>query len=112
MKIVKNRQFKAKVTVDFPADDGAVETQSFTARFRALSVPEIAEHKLLDTAGQDAFLKAVLMGWEGLTDDRDGEEVPLVFSPEAMTMVLSDLFVRRAVIDTYQAQLMGAKRGN
>jgi len=112
MKIVKNRQFKAKVSVDFPTDEDTVETQSFTALFRALSVPELAEHHLLDAAGQDAFLADVLIGWEGLTDDRDGEEVPLVFSPEAMTMVLSDLFVRRAVIDTYQAQLMGAKRGN
>lgn len=112
MKIVKNRQFKAKVTVNFPSDEGAVESQSFMALFRALSVPELAEHHLLDAAGQDAFLADVLIGWDRLTDDRDGEDVPLIFSPEARTMILTDVFVRRAVIDTYQAQLMGAKRGN
>ncbi len=112
MKIVKSRSFKAKVTVDFPTDEGAVETQSFMALFRALSVPELSEHHLLDAAGQDAFLADVLIGWEGLTDDRDGEEVPLTFSPAARTMILTDVFVRRAVIDTYQAKLAGAKRGN
>lgn len=111
MKLIKNRPFTAKITVDYPAVEGGVE-QSFTGHFIALPMKELEKFNIGTVEDQDTFLERVFVGWSGLLDDRDGEGVPLEFSAEARAMLLDDLFLRRAVLETYSQTLAGVRRGN
>ncbi len=112
MKIVKNRTFSQKVVVTIPNDDGGTDQQSFTGRFKVLSTDEIAAHHLGTDEGQTAYCREIFIGWDDLTEDREGEDRPFEFSVGNHALLMSDVFVRRAVIDTYTAALTGAKRGN
>ena len=48
-------------------------------------------------------------GWEGLIDS---EDAPFDVTPENRTALLSDMAVRRAIIETFQNEMMGLRRGN
>lgn len=111
MKITRNRTFRVPVTISIP-DGDRVQTSSFTAQFRALSTEDLAEHRLGTLEEQDAYLSAFLVGWEGLIDDLDGEEKPFEFSEANRRVLISDVFVRRALLEAYSAAMLGAKRGN
>lgn len=113
MKFIKHRPFKARVKVEFPAQDGeGVDVQEFTAHFVALPVDEIAALEVATDAGQPAYLRRVLVGWDGITDDSDGKDAPFAFSPEALEMLIGDFLTRNALMTTYFSHLTGAKRGN
>lgn len=111
MKITRHRTFRATVTVSVPDGDKQT-TSSFTALFKALSTEDLAEHRLGTIEEQDAYLQAFLIGWEGLIDDLDGEEKPFEFSEVNRRLLISDVFVRRALLDAYSQAMLGAKRGN
>ena len=111
MKIVRDRTFRTKVTVTVP-DGDTVQSSSFTAHFRALSTDDLAEHRLGTIEEQDAYLAAFLVGWEGLIDDLDGVEKPFEFSEANRRQLISDVFVRRALLDAYAQAMVGAKLGN
>lgn len=111
MKILKERSFRKKIEVEFPAEDGP-ERQSFVAVFRVLK-PDALEGRYLRTdEEQRAFLADVLVGWDGLTEDRDGHDAPFLFSAENRNELLSDVFVRRAVLKTYLDAMTGVAAGN
>lgn len=110
MKIVKDRTFKAKVTVEFPAEDGS-EIQSFTGHFKALSMPELISLIEGKEDPSETFPK-FLIGWDGLTDDREGKDDPFPFSLENVQLLAGDVFVARAIQQAYVAAISGAKRGN
>lgn len=111
MKITRTRTFRATVTVTVP--DGDLQTSStFTAVFKALSTEDLAEHRLGTIEEQDAYLQAFLVGWEGLIDDLDGTEKPFEFSEANRRLLISDVFVRRALLEAYSGAMVGAKRGN
>lgn len=107
-KISKNPEFSHQVKVKTPTDTGFSE-QTFTARFRALTISEADQHDSMSTSGTNAFLRDVLIGWEGIVD-ADGEAVP--FSDAARQALIDIPFVRVALLDTYNLALIGAKRGN
>lgn len=110
MKIVKNRTFKAKVTVEFPAEEGT-EVQSFMGHFKALSMPELISLVEGKEDPAETFPK-FLVGWDGLTDDREGKDEPFLFSQENLLILAADVFVARAIHQAYVAAVSGAKRGN
>lgn len=114
MRISSTRYFTATVAVAMPTTAGspADEDMTFTARFRALTTDEFQAHDLGSGEGQNAYLRDVLCGWEGLIDDTDGEDKPLAFTPEHRDALIRDFFVRRALMETYAQALAGAKRGN
>lgn len=111
MKIVKDRQFRRRVDVEFPAEDG-VEVQSFTALFLALQAERMEGRFLRTDEEQSGFLSEVLIGWEGLSEDRGDEVAPYPFSPGNLRELLQDVFVRRALLKTYLDAMAGVKRGN
>ncbi len=111
MKILKQRTFHRRVDVEFPVEEG-VEVQSFTAHFLALKPAELENRYLKTDEDQMGFLSDVLIGWSGLTDDTGAAEQPFPFSPENRAELLSDVFVRRAVLASYLAAMAGAKSGN
>lgn len=108
LKIVKNPEFTSKVKVQVPLEGGPQE-QSFTARFRALSVSETEAFNMLTTESVSEWLRRILIGWEGVRDE-DGDELP--FSDAAREQLIDVPFVRMAVIAAYNAAMLGAKRGN
>lgn len=114
MRLSATRQFSATVVVNMPTATGAPadEDMTFTARFRALTTDEFQAHDLASGEGQNAYLRDVLCGWEGLVDDTGGEDKPLAFTPENRDALIRDFFVRRALMETYAQALAGAKRGN
>ena len=111
MKIVKNRTFRTKVSVELPTEAG-FETVSFVGVFKALTQEELEAAAFGTNAEQRAFISQVLIGWDGVTDDQDGSDKPYPFSPENRDLLLQDIFIMRAVNLAYAAALSGAKRGN
>lgn len=70
----ENTLFDYPVTVKVPAPGGAVEEQTFTAKFRLLPADEL--RRMTDDGGSNRdFLKRVLGGWEGIADHK-GKALP------------------------------------
>lgn len=110
LKLVKNPEFTAPVTVQVPTESGQIE-HSFKARFRALTRSEEAEYDALSASSTDEFMRRVLVGWDGLQDE-NGKD--LKFSPEAVSLLLDLHYIRQALIVAYTSVLAGKnpKRGN
>lgn len=111
MKILKQRTFRRRVDVEFPTEDG-VEVQSFTAHLLALKPDQMEGRYARTDEEQMGLLCDVLIGWDGLTDDGGAVEQPFLFSVENRAELLSDVFVRRAVLAAYFAAMAGVKTGN
>lgn len=107
LKIVKNPEFTATVKVSMPQPGGFSEA-SFTARFRALTVSQAEEFNLMTTEGTTDYLRAILIGWEGVADD-DGD---VSFNDAARDELIDVAPIRIALLNSYNAAMMGAKRGN
>lgn len=111
LKIVKNPEFTALVTVHVPTDRGKVEHQ-FKVRFRALTRSEEAQYDAFNAASTDDFLRRIVVGWEGLQDD---EGNTLEFSETAVNTLIDLHYVRQALVQTYVEAISGGKspkRGN
>lgn len=111
MKFNPNRIFKTKVDVSIPTADGE-DTIQFVAQFKALSTDEMVGWPGQTMREQDDNLRRVLVGWDGITADLDGTDAPFVFSPENRDALISDFFVRTALLTTYAKALAGVRRGN
>ena len=108
-KIVENPTFKHKVDVSVPVD-GGFAAQSFTAHFRVLRDDELESHSTDSLENIKAYIRAFLIGWgEDLVDD---DTKPVPYSEAVRETLIGTPFVRRALIDTYSAAMVGAKRGN
>lgn len=112
MKITKDRVFRHQITVTFPQTEDSAETVKFSVTFKALTRSQLAEFQVGSHDGQAALLRAVIVGWDGIIDGRDGSDAPLPFSAEALELLLDDVWICRALMDGYGAALVGAKRGN
>lgn len=113
MKISALATFKCPITVAIPG--GAEADTQFIAHFRALGLDELVASPPLETReAQDAHLRRVLIGWEGITDDRDGgaEPVEFVYSEENLAQLINTVPVRLALLAAYMPGLTGATRGN
>ena len=107
MKIVKNRPFKATVKVVYPGD--AAADDSFVGHFVALPRDVLKELKLGTVEGEDEYIDQMFTGWEGLIDSTDA---PFEVNAENRVALLSEMAVRRAIMDTYAQELAGLRRGN
>lgn len=108
LKIVKNPVFTAPVKVTVPVE-GGVRESTFTGRFRAVSVSEAESFNLMSSEGTSDYLRAILVGWDGIVDD-DGQ--PISFSDETRNDLIDIPFIRTAILTTYNTAMLGAKRGN
>jgi len=108
LKIVKNPEFTARVKVQVPAESGFIE-QSFTGRFRTMSVSEGESFNGFSSDGVGQWLRAILIGWDGIKDE-DGNDVS--FSETARDELIDIPFIRNAISAAYNGAMLGAKRGN
>lgn len=108
LKLVSNPEFTAAVKVRIPAEGGHVDA-SFTARFRALAVSEADQFNRTTSAGLADYLRAILIGWDGVTDE-DGAAIS--FSDAARDRLIDIPFIQIPVLEAYNAAMLGAKRGN
>lgn len=111
MKIVKDRTFRAKVTVAIPDADQNL-TSNFNVTFKALSRSELTAFKVDTFEAQDDFLRAVIVGWDGVTEDRDGRDEPMPFTTENLNMLLDDPLIQPALLNAWGKALADARRGN
>lgn len=107
-KLLQNPEFTHTVKVLTPVNGGH-ETQTFQGRFRVISITESDQHNTLTAEGTKTYLREIFVGWDGVTDDQ-GEPVP--FNDETRDRLIDVPFVRVALLETYNAAMMGAKRGN
>ena len=107
-KVVKNPTFTATVKISAPTEGGVVSS-SFTARFKAITISAAEQFNLLSAEGTLNYLRAILIGWEGVADE-NGEAIS--FNDAARDELLDIPFVRIGILDTYNAAMRGAKSGN
>jgi hypothetical protein len=108
-KLKKNATFLHDVPVQWPVDDGFEEV-TLKTRFRVLDADTLRLHDDLTTEqGQNAFLRAAIVGFPAVVDD-DGQLVP---DDEALfERILGLTFCRAPLLRTYQTAMMGARAKN
>ncbi|MCC6475056.1 MAG: hypothetical protein IT514_15085 [Burkholderiales bacterium] len=107
-KLVSNPEFTASVKVRVPTEGGHADG-SFTARFRALSTSEASAFDRLSDEGLADYLRAILIGWEGVVDDAGAT---VSFSDAARDRLIDAPFVQVPLLVAYNEAMIGAKRGN
>ena len=108
-KVIKNPTFTAKVNVSVPTEGGQISS-SFTGRFKAISVTEAEKFNLLSGDGTTEYLRAIFIGWGEDLVDEDGQ--PIAFCDAARDELIDIPFVRVGILNSFNAAMMGAKRGN
>lgn len=106
-KVRKNASFKWDVKVQVPVDGRHVE-QRFTAQFKQVDRSRFTDLRD-DPESEQALLRDVLLGWEGIADE-NGETI--AFSDEARDALLEIPYVRLAVVEAFFEGISGRKRKN
>ncbi|MFN3575368.1 MAG: hypothetical protein ACK4TJ_00050 [Tabrizicola sp.] len=108
-KLKKNATFLHDVPIQWPVDGGFEEVQ-LKVRFRVLDADSLRLHDDLSSeAGQNAYLRAIIVGFPAVIDD-DGRPVP---DDEALfEQIVGLTFVRAALLRAYGAAMSGARAKN
>lgn len=99
------------VTVEFPADGGRTERQTFDAEFRRLTQSRVRELADAIQSGEltDADIALeVMTGWSGVTDG--DAEIP--FSDRNLRQLIELPLVASAIVVAFFGSLSGARRKN
>lgn len=104
-KLVQNRTFKSKVTVNTPSLNGGFDISHFHVIFKNVNIPEIEE---LRKQGQADVLREVVAGWSDMVDD--GGDVP--FSAENLEALMLVPQAFEAVATAFWTSLFKAKEKN
>ena len=107
-KVVRNAEFTHDVLVVMPVDDG-FEEHKLRTRFRSKTDEELAAFDFQTRAGQDEFLRAVIVRFEDVIDETDA---PLPMSDELMDQMLATPNVRVALMAHYGEARSKARLGN
>ena len=105
----KTDPVKWPVEVKIPRDGGGFHKQEFTARFLLLDQDEIDAKS---EAGDEAFIKHVLVGWDGIKDAPGSEGQPVEFSEDALEAMVKTPYIRKAIFAAYFACISGIGRKN
>ena len=111
-KLDQSGTYKWPVTVEVPMDGGKHDKYKFDGEFRRITQSRIKEMgELIETGDlRDVDLvKEVLVGWEGIEDDK-GEEVK--FSQAKLKQLLDVPMVATAIATGFFDSIVGAKRKN
>lgn len=107
-KLNQSGQFSWPIEVLIPTDGGKHDRQTFDGVFKRKTKEELAALTEREGMTDDAFVREVLIGWKGITDD--GAEVP--FSEEALGQVLAIPGVSAAIVSAYIGAVQGLRRKN
>ncbi len=101
----KVTEYDWEVTVQSP-EKGKFKKETFTAKFK--NVGRKAFVDLID-AGDDNFVRTVLVGWSGIKD-ADGNEVE--FNEDNFEAILDNQYIVLGVIKAYGESMQGASEKN
>tara|TARA_R100001460_G_scaffold658_3_gene3021 strand:- start:5756 stop:6079 length:324 start_codon:yes stop_codon:yes gene_type:complete len=101
----KVTEYDWEVTVQSP-EKGKFKKETFTAKFK--NVGRKAFVDLID-AGDDNFVRTVLVGWSGIKD-ADGNEVE--FNEDNFEAILDNQYIVLGVIKAYGESMQGAIEKN
>jgi hypothetical protein len=102
--IAKNYTYRWDVKIPVPVSTDKFEDQSFTAIFRRLGLSEIEAITNSADANDRALAKAVLVGWENVSDEA-GEIV--TFTPDHVEQLLDVTGVASAVVRAFMDSING-----
>lgn len=106
--INKSLSYKWPVTIKIPVDGGRYEEHTFDVQFRRLSQQEIRSAISGDSPADDDFVRKVVTGWSGITD----ENGDLPFSDTALARVMDIPGVSAAIITAFFESVSGVVRKN
>jgi hypothetical protein len=101
----KVTEYDWEVTVQSP-DKGKFKKETFTAKFKNVGRKVFAE---LIEAGDDNFVRTVLMGWSGIKD-ADGNEIE--FNDDNFEAILDNQFIVLGIIKAYGESMQGVIEKN
>lgn len=102
----KNATFTWPVTVESPTDGGRFDKETFNAVFKRLGRSEFS--KLVE-AGDLQLLESVVVGWDGVCDEKDKE---IEFSLPELRSLADDPYWCKGVIKAYLESLEGGQTKN
>lgn len=109
--IKQSETFRWPVVVSLPADGGKTVRHTFDAEFKRLGKEELSGlfARVTEEGGADAAVRAVMVGWSGVTDGSD--VVP--FSDGALQQLLDIPTVTGAILKAFTEAVSGeAQRKN
>ena len=101
----KVTEYDWEVTVQSP-EKGKFKKETFTAKFQNVGRKVFAE---LIEAGDDNFVRTVLIGWSGIKD-ADGNEIE--FSEDTFEAILDNQFIVLGIIKAYGESMQGVIEKN
>ena len=101
----KVTEYEWNVTVQSP-DKGKFKKETFTATFKNVGRKAFAD--LID-AGDENFVRTVLVGWSGIKDDTGSD---LEFNDDNFEAILDNQFIVLGVIKAYGESMQGATEKN
>ena len=119
-KLVKERLVWWPVTVAIPADDGEVEEQSFSLKFRvrdvdgnrellasapAMTASDAGEKPLSETYAE--FVEQLATDWKDVEAEKDGDK--LAFNRSNLVQVMKVPGAFMAVLEAYRSCSLGEK---
>ncbi len=107
-KLTSNPTFKRDVTISVPVDGGFRE-ETFEATFRVLPISQFKEFDVGTLEGQETFLRKVIAGLAGITDDA-GKPVP--YNDKLRDEMIDFSFIRSPLMKAYEQGIMGAREKN
>jgi hypothetical protein len=107
----KSGSYSWPVEIETPSSGGKHEKHSFDAEFKRLPQSKVKE--LLDSSVEEnsdkPFVKAVMIGWKGIADEK-GQEIP--FSQEALEDLLEVPQAAKQIVFAYMKSIGGSKVKN
>jgi len=101
----KVTEYDWEVTVQSP-EKSKFKKETFTAKFK--NVGRKAFSELVD-AGDDNFVKSVLVGWSGIKDDEGND---LEFNEDNFEALLDNQYIVLGIIKAYGESMQGASEKN
>ncbi|PZQ20463.1 MAG: hypothetical protein DI569_15460 [Sphingopyxis macrogoltabida] len=100
--------FTHKVKVKVPVDGGHAD-QDFKATFAVMPADEVSDYELGTIPGSTDFLKKIIVSMSDLVGKDDQ---PVSYNDQVRDGMLSLVYVRKALVQTYLQAMAGAQAGN
>ena len=101
----KVTEYEWQVTVQSP-EKGKFKKETFTAKFKNVGRKAFAD---LIEAGDENFVRSVLVGWSGIKD-ADGNEIE--YNEDNLEAILDNQFIVLGIIKAYGESVQGATEKN
>ena len=101
----KVTEYDWEVTVQSP-EKGKFKKETFTAKFKNEGRKAFAD---LIEAGDENFVRSVLVGWSGIKDD-DGNDIQ--FNDENFEALTDNHFIVKGIIEAFGESMKGASEKN